>query len=490
MKGRRSLLIACGVAVLCLAYASLLSADEAHASPPDGTARSFALAPPAAIPVQGGCGGSITYDQPVRGLIEPGRELCFEFRGDPGDVITARMTRLDDNLDPLLKLWGANGTLTQDDDSGGDRNSLIDRFTLPQSGGYALLASGYGMSSGYFELFLTRVAASPIPQPTPQAAPPCGGVIDYGTSVEEHLVPGDRCEYHFSGQQGDLVTIVLEELEGQLDPWLDLIDPQGRVEVFDDDSGAEHNSQISYHTLLHSGLYTIAARSYQDRGSGPYRLTLFKGPCYACGGYDSVPPLQACGDSMEYGRQHDGIISTDVLTCTYSFEGSRQDLVTLRLDTVFGNLDPVIYLYAPSDNLHPVATNDDAYGSNSLLWRLRLTENGTYRAVARAFLDQSTGTFRILLTEGLFRRGDQVQIICTGAVDIRGTPGDVRKPSGDVLASVPRATVLTVTGGSRVIGGRKWWQVEYRNQAGMLVTGWMPDAAKDGGVILVPAFLP
>ena len=40
------------------------------------------------------------------------------------------------------------------------------------------------------------------------------------------------------------MTIGLEALDSQFDPWLDLIDPEGNVEVFDDDTGGKHNSLI------------------------------------------------------------------------------------------------------------------------------------------------------------------------------------------------------------------------------------------------------
>ena len=183
MKMMRALLKTSQMAALCLACAVLLSTGEVYASPAAVSAGRLSYAP-SAIPVLGGCGGSIAYDQPVRNFIEPGNELCFEFRGAAGDVISASMTRLDGDLDPLLKLWGADGVLAMDDDSGGDRNSLIVSFTLPESGAYALLASGFdASSSGNFELLLTRAAAAqptPMPTSTPAAAAPCGGAIAYG----------------------------------------------------------------------------------------------------------------------------------------------------------------------------------------------------------------------------------------------------------------------------------------------------------------------
>lgn len=494
MKEWRNLLLTSGLAALCLACAILLSTEEASASPADGAASRLAFAPPA-MPVLGGCGGSIGYDQPVTGAIEPGNELCFEFRGDAGDVITARMTRLDDNLDPLLKLWGADGVLASDDDSGGDLNSLIASFTLPESGGYALLASGLNPSTGgRFELLLTRAAARPTPTPmptsTPAAPPQCGGVIALGETVEDYLALGDRCEYSFTGQAGDLVTIAMEALDSQLDPWLDLIDPQGNVEAFDDDAGGEHNSLIRVHELQRSGTYTILARAYQDSSAGLYRLTLIPGLNLIPWAHLILPLPPPCGGSMAYGHQYGDIISSDVLTCTYTFDGSPQKLVTLRMDATSGNLDPVIDLYAPSNSLQPAISNDDAFGRNSVIWRFRLTENGRYRVMAHAYRNLSAGDFQLLLTQGLFRRGDRVQIIYAGPVNLRRSPGHVGKPADDILAEVPSGAAMTVVGGPRVLDGLRWWRLEYRNSSDRVISGWMTEVRTTGEVILAPAFQP
>ncbi|HSN77187.1 MAG TPA: hypothetical protein VL334_19120 [Anaerolineae bacterium] len=495
MKRKRIVLITSQMTALCLACAVLLSIGQAYAGPMDAPAsrqpaNGLSNALPA-IPVLGGCGGSIGYDQPVSGVIEPGNELCFEFTGAAGDVITASMTRLDGDLDPLLKLWGVDSVLALDDDGGGDRNSLIASFTLPESGSYALLASGYdASSSGSFELLLARAAAQPTPLPTPAAAAPCGGAIAYGEAVEEYLALGDRCEYSFVGEEGDLVTIGLESLDGQLDPWLDLIDPEGNVEVFDDDGGGDHNSLIRRHALLRSGTYTIVARAYQDSSAGLYRLALVQDLGLIPWALLLAPPPPSCGAAIEYGRQYEDSISSDALSCTYTFDGSRQNLVTLRMDATSGNLDPVVELYAPSDSLQPVISNDDAYDRNSVIWRFRLTEDGQYRVIAHAYQDQSAGNFQLLLTQGLFRRGDQVEIIYPEAVNIRRSPGHVNKPAGDVLAAVASGTVMKVVGGPRMINGLRWWQLEYRNSTGRVITGWMTEVRTTGEVILAPAFQP
>ena len=339
-------------------------------------------------------------------------------------MITARMTQTDGDLAPLLKLWGPDGLLASDDNSGGGSDSLITNFVLPENGSYALLASGFNtFTSGGFELLLTRMEADPTPTTTPASPPECGGQIADGETVEGPLTLGSRCEYVFAGRAGDLVTITLEQLDGQLDPYLELLDPEGNVEASDDDGGGNSNSLIQDHRLLRSGKYTAVARAYQDRSAGFFRLSLRRlGP----GGVVIIPPKPpppSCGGTLAYDRQAAGIINSGALTCTYAFSGRQGDLVTLRMDKTSGNLDPVIELLAPSNSRQAVVSNDDAYGNNSIIWRYRLTEGGQYQIRAHSYRNTSTGGFKLLLKQGLFRRGDRVQIIYSSAVNIRRSRG-------------------------------------------------------------------
>ncbi|GAB4572287.1 MAG: hypothetical protein Kow0077_11300 [Anaerolineae bacterium] len=93
------------------------------------------------------------------------------FEGQAGQVISARMDAArGSQLDPLLELLAADGTiLTYSDDEGGDKNSLINGFTLPVDGPYVLVARAWGnLSSGEYTLQLAEgVLAPDLPLATP-----------------------------------------------------------------------------------------------------------------------------------------------------------------------------------------------------------------------------------------------------------------------------------------------------------------------------------
>lgn len=121
---------------------------------------------------------------------------------------------------------------------------------------------------------LRRVTDSnSVPNPAVQA---CGGAITYDQSiVDEHHVSGQECLFTFTGAVGDVVTIHLDALEDNLDPWVELRDPTMKlVKANNDIDTQENNSLICNRGLLTAGTYTIVARPYNNASIGKFRLTL------------------------------------------------------------------------------------------------------------------------------------------------------------------------------------------------------------------------
>lgn len=110
---------------------------------------------PTAVPL-------LEYGNSVSGVINDATpQVVYGFAGNAGDTVMVTMTRIDGNLDPHVAILdGELRELISDDDSGGDRNARIERFTLPASGIYFIQASrfsGEGLpTSGGYVLVLTR----------------------------------------------------------------------------------------------------------------------------------------------------------------------------------------------------------------------------------------------------------------------------------------------------------------------------------------------
>ena len=94
--------------------------------------------------------------------------------------------------------------------------------------------------------------------------------------------------YTFEGRQGQQVRITLDRPgRSQLDPYLELQDPDGRTLAEDDDSGGELNSLIQL-ALPRTGTYTIVARGLED-SAGPYVLNVSLDGGAPAGGAPAAP---------------------------------------------------------------------------------------------------------------------------------------------------------------------------------------------------------
>lgn len=119
-----------------------------------------ALAQGEGIPVSVGVPieGEITAEQP---------EVLYTLEGSAGDVIAVTMTASRQGLDSFLELLLPDGSFAvSDDDSGGNLNSLIGPYTLPEDGTYTIRATRFGQSeggsSGSFTLLVSQAAIQPL----------------------------------------------------------------------------------------------------------------------------------------------------------------------------------------------------------------------------------------------------------------------------------------------------------------------------------------
>jgi hypothetical protein len=206
------------------------------------------------------CGGSIAPGSPVGGEIPyVGASCPYTFVGSQGHRVTISMVKQAPSLDPFLILIAPSGYMVaSDDDSGGDRNSLLS-YGLTEAGIYTIIAGSYSNgSAGGFTL---------------QLGGGCGGNITPNTWVSGNIASvGQRCEFTFYGDAGHVLSIAMQS--GSLDSWLDLRDPNGSIVVSDDDGYGNRNSLINQFSLGDTGTYTIVARSYNDSGAGDFAVYL------------------------------------------------------------------------------------------------------------------------------------------------------------------------------------------------------------------------
>lgn len=205
----------------------------------------------------------------------------------------------------------------------------------------------------------------------------CGGTIAYGQTIIGQIArPGGSCRYSFEGVVGTAVTVRMTKSSATLDPWLDLLDPQGRVLLSDDDSAGNGNSLISFYRPTSNGAYTIVANSYNGESAGAFVLQL----------------------GMPNGAWISGTIRRVGQHAEYLFYGETNMVVSIWMEKADGTLDPWLDLQDPTGLV--LISDDDSYGNgNALISNFRLPGSGVYTVVARSYNDAGAGAFYVLLQQ-------------------------------------------------------------------------------------------
>jgi hypothetical protein len=345
-------------------------------------------------------GNVINIGQTVNGQISgPNGAVNYTFNGQAGSVIEIRINNVSGDLDPLLILLGPNGQeVARDDDGGGARNAYIRSLTLPANGIYTIVATRFGEETGSSqgEFSLSLQGSGGI-----VATPPTGDSLTYGQTVQGSVPEGanTQANYTFSGQAGDVVEIRMTRTNGQLDPLLILLGPNGQEVARDDDGGGSRNAYIRTLTLPASGVYTITATKFGTAG-GEFSLSLE----LVTAGSNVSTPVSPGGSTITAGNPVTGNISAGNPQVSYSFNGEAGQVIGVRMYATSGDLDSVVILYDPAGR--EVADNDDdEIGKNfdSYLRDFVLPESGVYTVVATRYQQaegDTSGDFELILVNG------------------------------------------------------------------------------------------
>ena len=107
--------------------------------------------------------------------------------------------------------------------------------------------------------------------------PPSLGVrLEPGREVSQK-VWGKRLDFTYEGKAGEVITLRVISKTPGLDPWVQLLDPEGREEASDDDSGGKGNPLIAGHALKRSGQYTVGV-GFAGGRSGELSVLLVRIP--------------------------------------------------------------------------------------------------------------------------------------------------------------------------------------------------------------------
>lgn len=365
---------------------------RAHAQDAPPTAGADADLTPA------GPGTGILYGAAVTGgLDDRTPRQVYLFEGLRGDLVSADLAVTSGDLLPSLLLTDSRGDVLALQE--GRHELALTGLRLPETGVYALVVARFGgqlgTTRGQYALALDR----------PGASAASGGALRYGDSVIAQIADREpQLYYLFRGQRGDIVSLAMQRIAGDLDASLQVVSAEGRVIAENDEivGSGSLDARIDALVLQEDAMYVIIASRFggpAGRSAGSFVLTLERGVNSGLGG-SALLAIPLADETPVTGQ-----LTTERSAEFYQFTGRRDEIVTLRLERVSGSgLDP--FLVLTDSLLTELATDDDGAGlQNSLINQFVLPDDGTYYVIATRYQraeGQSAGPYRLTLT----REGD------------------------------------------------------------------------------------
>ncbi len=303
-------------------------------------------------------------------------------------TITLLMYRTSDNLDSYLRLHAPDGTIAgEDDDGASDYNAWLS-VTVLVDGTYTITAtrSGFadGTTSGTYSIDVTCQQAQNGGGQAGGGGGQQGGIgatVDNGTvycntpltnSIDDNAIYDT---WNFTAQGGETLTITMEVISGDLDPYLTVVDPFGQ-QTEDDDSGGGRDALVTFSPAT-GGAYSITAARVS--GQGEYRLQV---ACSASaappGGGQAGGAATIDSGNISCNTPITNSIDDNATYDTWYFTPGDEGLV-ITMHQQSGNLDPYLTVYAPDGTPY---SDDDSGGNWDAQVSFARAAAGTYTITA------------------------------------------------------------------------------------------------------------
>ncbi|MBU7583000.1 MAG: pre-peptidase C-terminal domain-containing protein [Nostoc sp. TH1S01] len=197
--------------------------------------------------------------------------------------------------------------------------------------------------------------------------------------------------YQFEGRENQLIQIRLLGSADQrrsnnlsLRPYMLLLDPNNNV-ILKRGGGETDRDAFIFARLPVAGTYTIAVTSQNPRDTGRYSLAIRD---------DRASYI--LDETGELSQQNLVIKQNGTPYNVTQFQGTKNQLVSIRVDSVNEEFSPYIVLL--NSQGQKIAANSDRDGKYSaLIDRARLPEDGTYYIVVTSSSPNQRGNYRLTL---------------------------------------------------------------------------------------------
>lgn len=366
----------------------------------------------------------IEYGGTIYGAIgAPAEADSFTFAGNPGDIITLRLTGTW-TTSPRLQLFSPGGTQLKNLTGQAVR---VDTLPLPIGGSYVLRVSDdNNVDTGSYSLHLQRIVG-------PAGATP----IVYGQTLQDSVMLRTEIRaYTFPGVAGEVISALLASSWNN-SPRLELYDPAGTLRRRVDGQTV----RIDTLRLTSTGTYTVFVLDNDGLQTGTFGLHLER----------AVNPVGATPLAFGETVQDSLVARTDMNT--YTFAGSAGEVITALLAGSWNNV-PRLELYDPAGALRKRIDGQSIRADS-----VRLPATGTYTLFILDSDGQQTGNYglhlqRITAPAGAtpIEYGQTLQDTVTVRADINaytfsGTAGEVVTVQvAGIWSNVPRLEVYDPTG--------------------------------------------
>ena len=161
--------------------------------------------------------------------------------------------------DPKLEVLEAGRSLDSDDDTVGRDPRII--ITLEEGKDYVVLVTGFGSSSGDYDIAVRPIGGPPV----------SGGTLSVGRAVNGEVAVGRVVRYEFVGTGGD-TTVVVVGID-DFDPTVRVRTTDGAELAFNDDRGSgDRASQIDL-PVAEGQRVVIEVAGFADAG-GQYTIVV------------------------------------------------------------------------------------------------------------------------------------------------------------------------------------------------------------------------
>jgi hypothetical protein len=362
---------------------------------------------------------SITRDTPTEGIITAEQPFqAFTLQADAGDVLSVSMDATSGNLDGFLFLINSSGNIVaqNDDANAATRNAALNGVLINETDTYTLVATRYGQRIGGTEgnYTLLVIGANAVGASTSEALLGVDlpdGLIEtsliWDTNADLQLLIRDPLgDAVFDDQplipsggtlaaDGNVGCTVAEGTPYYYTYWpagLQLRPGTYEIDVwYQNDCG--DTTPVNPTLTVEIGGQVIISDTFTPRLRDHYITTFTigldgsvrRGPGGIAAGSETIEYLPDLPNApaLTSDVPIQGTITDDNRFDVYTFDGTANDTINLRMNATAGTLDTLLFLIGPTGI--ELATNDDAIPNettDSAITEFTLPQTGQYIVLA------------------------------------------------------------------------------------------------------------